>query len=77
MFHSFSIYFFSKTKNIQYNYNGKNHLIRSDQAETLDRFSQGANARIQTNKMKIELAKEIADLKKPSFNNDSTETLLS
>jgi len=27
------------TKNIQYEYNGKNQVIRGDQAQTLERFS--------------------------------------
>lgn len=42
-------------------------------AKTIDRFSQGANARIKTAKLKNECIKEITDLKKPSWNEEETQ----
>lgn len=44
---------------IKYEHNGKMQTIGKKQAITIDRFSQGASARIQTNKIKLGLAKEI------------------
>ena len=46
-------------KNIKYEYKGKTMTIDRKNANTIERFGQGASARIKINKMKKELAKEI------------------
>ena len=46
-------------KNLQYEYDGKTRTIDPKSAKTLDRFSQGASARIQVRNIKTKLAKDI------------------
>ena len=48
------------TKELTYQYNGKLNKISGKNATTIDRFSQGAHARIACKHKKEELAKEIA-----------------
>jgi len=55
----------------QYQFNGKNQTIKTKDAVTIERFAQGSSARIAVKNKKQELAKEIADLPKPSL--DPTE----
>lgn len=67
------------SKNIKYEHNGKVQKIGLKQAKTIDRFSQGASARIQVAKMKAQMAKDIADLPKPSWDEslvDPKDTLM-
>lgn len=47
-------------KNLKYEYDGKTKTIPMKQATTIDRFSQGANARRKTKQMIEQAAKEIA-----------------
>jgi hypothetical protein len=47
------------TKNVKYEHEGKVHTIGKKQAGTLERFSAGASARIQVNKLKMQMAKDI------------------
>jgi hypothetical protein len=51
------------------------HTIGKKQAGTLERFSQGASARIQVNKMKMQMAKDITDLKYPSYDLSTAKPL--
>jgi len=61
-----------------YEFNGKKQSITTKNATTIERFAHGASARIAVKQKKEELAKEIADLKKPSLaaKNENKETLL-
>lgn len=55
------------TQTIKYNYNGKEKLMTKNQAETIERYKQGAASRNNTFKMKQENLKEIADTPKPTW----------
>lgn len=50
------------TSNLTYKHDGKLHQIPIKDAVTIERYAQGANARIKTFNMKKNYAKEIANL---------------
>lgn len=58
------------SKGVKYEYNGKVVTIPSKDANTLDRWSKGASARIKVNAMKKASAEEIAFLPKPYVNKN-------
>ena len=62
-----------------YEFNGKKQVITTKNSRTVERFAHGASARIAVKQKRVELAKEIADLKKPSLEepNKNKETLIS
>jgi len=61
------------SKSYEYKHGGKVHKIGEKHVETIDRFGQGATARRQVQQMKVKLAKDIADLKKPSWDEEETQ----
>jgi hypothetical protein len=54
-------------KPVSYNYNGESRTIAAKDAQTLERFSQGANGRIQAKHLREEKLRELANVPAPSL----------
>ena len=64
-------------KPVSYNFNGQTRTINAKDAQTLERFSQGANGRIQAKHLKQEKLRELATVPAPSLGQTKGAPLMS